>query len=196
MSESTRTGTLDRMYITAHHLAGVHPVETGWVDDALATTYAQGKSLGAMVGWPLAGTEGIMIAGWPDEGLDRLRLVDSRPGRGTCPARFMQVVIFDGPRTPEWVAADEFADERRLWPATREIAGLVRFLRFRGGDNTTIVMILAETADAIDAGITAVMSTSLLPEENPALLTSPDRIGIYRLMHSDLAMDTVEGSRS
>jgi hypothetical protein len=85
-----------------------------------------------------------------------------------------------------------FADERRLWPATREITGLIRFLRFRGADNATILVILAETADAIDAGIKAVMSTSLLPDENPALLTDPDRIGIYRLMHADLPLDTVE----
>jgi hypothetical protein len=196
MCRVNAAGTLGGMYVTTQHLPDAHPVETGWVDDVLAAAYDQGQPLGALVGVPLAGTEGIMILGWTDEGPDRLRLTDSRPGRGDCPARFMQVVIFDGPRTPDWVAAEIFADEHRLWPATRELPGLVRFLRLRGDDNTTIVVILAETADAIDASTRAVMSTALLPGENPALLTRPDRIGVYRLIHADLPLDVVEGSRS
>jgi hypothetical protein len=153
MSRANAVSTLVGMYITTHHLPDAHPVETGWVDDALATAYVQGQPLGALVGVPLGGTEGVMIVGWTDDGPDRLRLTDSRPGRGDCPPRFVQLVIFDGPRTPEWVAAELFADEHRLWPATREIPGLVRFLRFRGADNTTMTVILAESADAIDADL-------------------------------------------
>ena len=36
------------------------------------------------------------------------------------------------------------------------------------------------------------MSTELLPGEDPALLTGPDRIGFYRLVHADLPI--AEGS--
>jgi len=187
MSVSASGGTLDSMNISTQSLPDAHPVDTGWVDEALASAYATGDPLWALVGWPLGGGAGIMITAWSDRG--PFRLVDSRPGTGAGPARYMQVITFDGPRSPEWAAAEDYAATHRLWPATRDIPRMVRFLRLRADDNASLVVVLAESADAIDEGIRAVMSTTLLPDEDPALLTPPDRIGIYRLMHADISLE-------
>lgn len=174
------------MNLSTHSLPSAHPVDLAWVDDALATAYAAGDPLGAVVGCPLDGGDGLMIVGWPDGAAGRFGLVESPSGRGTGPARYMQVVAFDGPRTAEWAAAEQFASTKRLWPAIRDIAGIVQVLRLRAEDNALTVVTLAETADAIDHAIRAIMSTTLLPGEDPAQLTGPDRVGRYRLMHADL----------
>lgn len=181
------------MNLSIQHLPEAHPVDTGWVDDALAAAYADGDPLGALVGSPLGGDgEGIMIVGWPDGGSGPFALVEALHGPGPGPARFMQVVAFDGPRSPQWVAAEQFAATHRLWPATRDVPGIVWVLRLRAADNATTIVLLAETADAIDAGIRAIMSTDLLPGEDPSLLTGPDRIGVHRLMHADLPIEALE----
>ncbi|MGI5242014.1 hypothetical protein [Dactylosporangium sp. CA-139066] len=171
------------MYLTTHPIPDAHPVDTGWVDRALS---AAGDPLGALVGCPLGSGDGIMIAGWPDPAAGRFQLIDARPGGGTAPARYMQVTAFDGPRSAQWAAAEQFASTRRLWPAVRDVAGIVWALRLRAPDNAVTVVSLAETADALHEAIRAIMSTQLLPEEDPALLTRPDRVGMYRLMHADL----------
>jgi hypothetical protein len=48
--------------------------------------------------------------------------------------------------------------------------------------------------DVFDAAGQAIMSTDLLPGEDPAFLGGPDRISFYRLVHADLPIP--EGSRS
>lgn len=180
------------MNLSTHLLPDAHPVDTGWVDDGLAAAYADGDPLGALVGTPLGGGDGLMIVGWPDGGPGRFALVDALRGPGPGPARFMQVVVFDGPRSLQWVAAEQFAATHRLWPATRDVPGIVWTLRLRAADNATTVVLLAETADAVDEVIRAIMSTDLLPGEDRSLLTGPDRIGVYRLMHADLPIEAAE----
>ncbi|MDG6101852.1 hypothetical protein Daura_37670 [Dactylosporangium aurantiacum] len=198
MSAPPRGGTLDGMDISTHPLPDADPVDTGWVDAALSTAYAAGDPVGALVGCPLDGGDGLMLAGWPDPAPDLFEqpyaLVEALAGQGAGPARFMQVVAFDGPRSPEWVAAEQAAAHGRLWPAVREVPGIVWTLRLRAADGGTSVVTLAETADAIDAAVRAVMSTSLLPGEDPRLLTGPDRMGVYRLMHADLPIPAAGGS--
>ncbi|GAA4261943.1 hypothetical protein GCM10022255_096690 [Dactylosporangium darangshiense] len=49
------------MNITTHTLPDAHPVGTGCVDGALATVYGTGDPLGAIVGWPLGGGEGLPL---------------------------------------------------------------------------------------------------------------------------------------
>jgi hypothetical protein len=192
MSAAARGGRLGGMNFSTHSLSRAHPVDTGWVDAALADAYETGDPRGALIGWPLGGGDGLMIVGWPDGGPGPFRLIESRRGRSDGPARYVQIVAFDGPRSPEWAAAEQRAATDRLGPATQDIQGIVQTIRLRADDNATLVVILAETADAIDEGIRAVMSTSLLPDEDPALLTDPDRIGIYRLMHADLPVEPVQ----
>ena len=105
---------LTGMDISVHPQLRAHPVKTGWVDDALAGAYAAGDPLGALVGRPLAPGDGIMLVGWPEGGPGRYHVIETRSGRGTGPATYMQVVEFAGPRTEEWVAAEQRASTDRL----------------------------------------------------------------------------------
>ncbi|MEU0562019.1 hypothetical protein [Dactylosporangium sp. NPDC006015] len=183
MSATPPAAILDRMNITVQTVPDPHPVDTAWVDEALATT----ATAEAIIGRPVGGGDGIMIAA-AGEGL--FEIVEARRGKGPAPARYMQVVAFDGPRTAQWAAAEERA-ATRLWPAVRDVPGIVWTVRLRAAGNAVTIVTLAGSADAIDAAVRAVMSTPLLPGEDPALLTGPDRIGVYHLVHADLPLTPV-----
>jgi hypothetical protein len=183
---------LTGMDISVHPQPNAHPVETGWVDAALAGARTAGVPLGALVGRPLAPGDGIMLAGWPEGGPGRYHVIEHRPGRSAGPATYMQVVEFSGPHSEEWVAAEQRAAADRLGPATIGIDGIVSVTRMRAADNAYIVVVLAESMDAFDVALQAIMSTELLPGEDPELLGGPDRISFYRLVHADLPI--TEGS--
>jgi hypothetical protein len=133
-----------------------------------------------------------MLVGWPEGGPGRYHVIEARPGRGSGPATYMQVVEFSGPRTEEWVAAEQRAAAGRLGPATEGIDGIVSVTRMRAADNAYLVVILAESMDVFDVASQVIMSTELLPGEDPELLGAPDRVSFYRLVHADLPM--TEGS--
>jgi hypothetical protein len=185
---------LTGMDISVQTQPNAHPVKTEWVDDALARAHAAGDPLGALVGRPLAPGDGIMLVGWSESGPGRYHVIETRSGRGSGPATYMQVVEFSGPRTEEWVAAEQRAATDRLGPATAGIDGIVSVTRMRATDNAYIVVVLAESMDAFDAALQAITSTELLPGEDPELLSGPDRVSFYRLVHADLPI--TEGSRT
>jgi len=174
------------MDISVHAQPKAHPVKTDWVDDALAGAYSAGDPLGALVGRPLVPGDWIMLVGWPDGGSGRYHVIETCAGRSAGPATYMNVVEFSGPRTEEWVAAEERASTDRLRPATLGIEGIVSVMRLRAADNAYLVVILAESIDTFDTALQSVMSTELLPREDPALLGRPDSISFYRLVHADL----------
>ena len=95
----------------------------------------------------------------------------------TC-ARLM---YFDGPRAPEQVAAEDLAGRQRIWPAMRGSGGLVAAYVLRGRDLGGVVITLATSVQTLDAIARAVMSTELMPGEDPALLPGPDRIEIHHV---------------
>ena len=180
------------MDISLHTQPSTHPVKTEWVDHALAEANAAGTPLGVLIGRPLALGGGIMLVGWPDGGPGQYHVIGTRPHPGRGPARYMQVVEFSGPRSEEWAAAEERAADGRLGPATDGVDGIVSVLRLRAADHACLVIVLAESMDAFDVASQAIMSTELLPGEDPALLGGPDRISFYRLVHADLPL--TEGS--
>jgi hypothetical protein len=192
MSARGPSTMLTGMDISVHAQPNAHPVETGWVDDALTGARTAGVPLGALVGRPLAPGDGIMLVGWPEGGPGRYHVIEHRPGRGAGPATYMQVVEFSGPHSEEWVAAEQRAAADRLGPATVSIDGIVSVTRMRAADNAYIVVVLAESMDAFAVSMQAIMSTELLPGEDPELLGGPDRISFYRLVHADLPI--TEGS--
>ena len=162
---------------------------TGDVDTALALARAAGEPLGILTGQPVVDGDAIAVAFWPDTGPGRYRLILSRPGATGGPSTHMQVVTFDGPRSAQWAAAEQRAGNDRIWPAVRDIVGLNRILLLRADDNATLTVLLADGAAAIDEAVRAIMATSLLPGEDPALLTGPDRVAVYRLRQADLPAD-------
>ena len=87
-----------------------------------------------------------------------------------------RVLCFDGPRAPEQADAEEFAGRPRIWPAIRDLSGLVGNGVLRGPQSATVVCILATSTATLDAITQAVMASELLPGEDVALLPGPDRI--------------------
>jgi hypothetical protein len=92
---------------------------------------------------------------------------------------YAQLTYFDGPRTPEQVAAADFAIRERITPAVYEVAGGIRTYRLRRPDGTEVVVSIAESEQALLNAQKAIMATELLPGEDPALLPGPDRVELY-----------------
>jgi hypothetical protein len=92
---------------------------------------------------------------------------------------YAQLTYFDRPRNPEQLAAADFAAEERIKPAVATVRGNIRTYVLRRPDGSEIVVTLAETEQALIDGQKAIMSTTLLPGEDPALLTGADRVEIY-----------------
>jgi hypothetical protein len=112
---------------------------------------------------------------------------------GTPPA-YARMIYFDGPRAVEQVAAEERAGRERIWPAVRNLDGLVGLYVPRADDRGSIVIALSTSVDALDASARAAMSTELLPGEDPALLGGPDGIEIHHVTECQLpATEQVAG---
>jgi len=89
---------------------------------------------------------------------------------------------FDGPLSPARVEAARFAGNQRLAPVLRTVPGLVRMLvLWNPTERRMAVLHLATSTAALEAVSEAVMSTKLLPGEDPALLPGPDRITLLRV---------------
>ena len=130
----------------------------------------------------------------------RITLYDEAPGpdsyhvivaeQGTAAAEqptHALVLHFDGPRAPEQAAAAEFAGRQRIWPAVRDISGLVGVWVLRGPEFASVECVLATSAQTLDAIAHAVMTSELLPGEDLALLPGPDRIQTHQV--TGYAMD-------
>ncbi|WP_347353133.1 hypothetical protein [Intrasporangium sp.] len=96
---------------------------------------------------------------------------------------YVQLVWFDGPRSEQAVEASRRAGRERLKPLVEAHpdlrTGLLGGVRAVGSDGAECVVVLARDAAALDTLEHLVMSSELLPGEDPALLTGPDRVGRY-----------------
>lgn len=92
---------------------------------------------------------------------------------------YAQLIYFDGPRTPEQLAAADFAVQERIKPAAGSVQGNITTYVLRRPDGTEVVVSIAESEQVLIDVQKAVMSTELLPGEDMALLPSPDRIEMY-----------------
>lgn len=97
-----------------------------------------------------------------------------------------QITYFDGPRSPEVVAASERAGRERIVPAVSADpavrAGHRGTFVLRQPDGSQLVFVLADSAATLDRGDAIITATSLLPGEDPALLTVPDRQERYEVI--------------
>jgi hypothetical protein len=93
-----------------------------------------------------------------------------------------QLTWFDGPRSEAQAAADERAGIERLWPAVCDTPGLVRSLALVADDRSYVHVGLATAAEVLDEVQRRVVSTELLPDEDPALLGGPDRIDVCTVL--------------
>jgi hypothetical protein len=198
------------MHATLHQIDGnPGPQDTSWVDEVLRALNAVAPPAGALVMRPLVPGPCFLLALWDDAadtaaaapGLGATGAVTVGPGKTyeidwrkagmlTRPARYLQLLTFDGPRSPEWTAAYARAGAQRIEPAVRDIPGLVEHIGGRAADGSCFSAALAESVETLEACAVAIMSTELLPGEDPVHLTGPDSVTILRLLHADLPVGT------
>ena len=92
---------------------------------------------------------------------------------------YAQLTYFDGPRTPQQVAAGDFAGRERITPAVSKLGYPFHVYLLRRQDGAEVVLTIAESEQALLDAQKAIMGTELLPGEDPALLPGPDRIELY-----------------
>ena len=92
---------------------------------------------------------------------------------------YAQLTYFDGPRTPEELAAHDFAARERIRPAITGLGRSFRVYVLRRHDGSEIVVSVADSEQALLDAQKAITGTDLLPGEDPALLPGPDRIELY-----------------
>ena len=99
-----------------------------------------------------------------------------------------QLTFFDGPRSPELVAAQERAGRDRIQPAVTSDPQLrdqlVSLLVLRRPDGGQVVVTVMQSEAALIRAQEVIMSTELLPGEDAALLPGPDRIEIYEVVQA------------
>jgi hypothetical protein len=97
---------------------------------------------------------------------------------------YAQLTYFDGPRTSEQVAAGDFGARERIAPAVSKLGHHFRVYVLRRDDGSEVVVSIADTKQALLDAQQAIMSTELLPGEDPALLSGPDRIDLYPVLEA------------
>lgn len=95
----------------------------------------------------------------------------------------LQVISFDGPRDAAFVAASERAGRERIAPLVQSHpelrSGLLGTIRGVGPDGSECVVVLARDAAALDTLRHVIVTSELLPGEDPALLPGPSRHATY-----------------
>lgn len=95
----------------------------------------------------------------------------------------VQIMLWNGPRSDDAVRASERAGRERIAPLVAAHPTLrdrlLGGLRAVGPDGAECVIEIAHDGAALDMLGQLVMTSELLPGENPALLTGPDRIERY-----------------
>jgi hypothetical protein len=92
------------------------------------------------------------------------------------------ILFFDGPHDAAWLESARFAQRERVAPAMRTVPGFVRgFAMTDPEGRCSAVVSLAVSLEALARAEKAVNSTELLPGEDPALLTGPDRAVVHRV---------------
>jgi hypothetical protein len=92
---------------------------------------------------------------------------------------YAQLTYFDRPHTPEELAAHEFAARERIHPAVSKLGHRFRVYVLQHDDGSRIIITIADSEQALLDAQKAIMSTELLPGEDPALLPGPDRTELY-----------------
>jgi hypothetical protein len=92
---------------------------------------------------------------------------------------YAQLTYFDGPRTPQQLAAADFAARERIVPAVSKLDHSFRVYLLRRPDGSEVVVSIAGSEQALLDAQKAIIGTDLLPGEDPALLPGPDRIEMY-----------------
>ncbi|CAN5144752.1 hypothetical protein BH20ACT5_BH20ACT5_13570 [soil metagenome] len=153
--------------------------QPGLVTACLLQPMDQPRSTVLLTAWDAAADadQATITAGGQDYADGRVDLT----GNDGSPA-YGQLVYFDGPRAQAQADAIDRANRDRIAPAVRAVPGNLAAYVGRAPDGSFAVLALATSLQAIEESQQAIMSTELLPGEDPALLTDPDRIQITRVL--------------
>lgn len=184
------------MFATVHALTGLpSPLHDDW-PEALVQALAPEPPVGYLAGRSLSLGEGVLVlfSETPDDdgapspmaagirvGEAQTFTVLSRDTASEGVPGFVQLTWFDGPRSADWLAGADLAHQR-IWPAARDVPGMVGALTLQARDGGRVVLTMAESVEALEEGVRRLLSTSLLPGEDPAHLTGPDRVDVLRLL--------------
>ena len=100
--------------------------------------------------------------------------------------RYAQVVWLNGAGNPDRADAAIRAGRERIAPAVRDVEGVVGTYVLRAEDNSMVVLTLVTGVDVPEALSRTILATELLPWEDPAQLTDPDRVDIDRVVVAEL----------
>ncbi len=90
---------------------------------------------------------------------------------------------FDGPLSPARVAAARRGGRERIRPALQQVPSLIRTLvLWHPVDSKMAVVHLVTSIEGLQDVTAAVTSTELLADEDPSLLTGPDRVQAHRVL--------------
>ena len=133
---------------------------------------------------------GTAVALWDDEpagGGRSYRVTDQFAGRssGRRPL-FAQVTWLNGDGDRIRADAAERGGRDRIWPAVRDIDGIVDVFALRSSDDRIVVVGLATGTETHEQVEQAVVGSELLPDEDPALLRGADRIDRARVLFAEL----------
>ncbi len=179
------------MYATIHEL---QVTDRGRPADVVARCLPVGaEPAGTLLLDHLDGAGGTVVVLWADEsaaavtGRRVYRVTDEMHGRaaGRRPL-FAQLTWLNGDGDSQCADAAERGGRERIWPAVRDLDGIVETLALRSADDRILVVGLSTGTETYDQVQRAVMATELLPDEDPALLRGPDRIEHARVLLADL----------
>lgn len=139
----------------------------------------------------LAGSDELVLSLWPtraeagaDPAAEWYELEVDQPGgdRDAAP-EIAAVIAFETPMSEPRLAATRRANTERIAPHMADHAGSVRALvLWQPERRSMLVVVLALSVESIEDGQREVLSTGLLPGEDPALLIDPERVDLYRVV--------------
>ncbi len=101
---------------------------------------------------------------------------------------YAQVMHFEGPRTQELIAAADRATHERVMPAVMSRPelwdNLVALYELRQPDGAQVTIVIVRDENTLQEAQDVIMSTTLLPGEDPALLPGPDRVERYEVVQT------------
>jgi hypothetical protein len=178
------------MYATIHALAEIDGREPR--DVVAGCLPAGAEPDGSIVLDHLEDPGATVVVLWADEsavatGGRVYRMTDEMHGRaaGRRPL-FAQITWLNGDGDPVRAEAAERGGRDRIWPAVREIDGIVDTFALRSADDRIVVVGLTTGTETYEQVRATVMATDLLPDEDPALLPGADRIEHARVLLADL----------
>lgn len=200
------------MYLTIHPISRLFELEsapTGWTADAAAVAAGNGSPAATWVCAHVGASAGCVVSLWDDVAAAdaaAARSGQTPTGAVVGPARrhdvaglsvisdavpgVIQVTSFDGPRDAAQVAADDLSAQRIL-PAVSDLPGLAGAIQGRADDGAFVAITFTDTAETMQRFVERIMSTELLPGEDPALLTGPDAVDVHRIVHATAPLRAV-----